>query len=158
MKSEFLPMAILIAFVFAGAIFAVYSGLMRLLFHKRLRELEFALTRYPNYADIRAQIAALHYRYGYPEEARRWYYDALRIYRYYHYARLKLGLLCLELKHEEEALHHFRTIRREATDDETLIRLIESLMREKGLYDAYLVDEDGRDDEYWRKNLAAVGS
>lgn len=155
MNLDFMPMVVLISFVFAGALYAVYAGLLRILYHKRLHELELAMTRYPNYADVRAQIAGLHYRYGYKMEARRWYYDALKIYRYYHYARLKLGLLCLELNHPEEALHHFRTMRRDASDDEAMMRLIESLMKDKDLYEQYMMDEDNQDDEYWRKNLAS---
>jgi len=66
------------------AIYAVIEGISRILFFKRLRELEVAMVRFPNYADVRAQIGALYYSHGYLDKAKNYYYEALKIYNYYH--------------------------------------------------------------------------
>lgn len=138
MTSQELGFYFLVTVALGGAVFAVAVGLSQIVFYRRLRELEVAMVRYPSYADVRAQLASLHYKYGHVIQAKKYYYEALKIYQYYNYARLKLGLLCLEQHEADEAMHHFRRIRNDAAADEAMQGLLEGLLREKGLMEAYL--------------------
>jgi tetratricopeptide (TPR) repeat protein len=133
-------LGILISLVLAGSIYAIYGGIMQLIFVKRMKELEVAMVRYPNYADVRAQLASLHYRYGHFKQAKIYYYEALKIYKYYHYARLKLALICLDLKEMDEAMHHLRKIRIDCGQDQTMLDLIAKMTKEHNIHETYLED------------------
>ncbi len=145
-----LNMVLLVSLSLAGAVYSVIIGISRILFLNRLKTLELAMVRYPNYADVRAQLGSLYYSYGYLVESKKYYYEAIKIYPYYHYARLKLGLICLDTAELDEAMHHFRKIRLEASHDENMISLLEKLMKEKLLYDEYMKDPGPYDDNYFK--------
>lgn len=147
-------LVLLLAIAVAGAIYAIMVGVSRLMFARRLRELEIAMARYPSYADVRAQLASLYYSYGYVKKAKQYYYEALKIYPFYLYARLKLALLSLEHQCPDEALYHFRRIRIDAEQDPTMVQLVEGLLREKGLIAEYLKDPSPEDtDEFFARRL-----
>ena len=155
MTSQEFGYYLLVAIALGGAVYAVIVGASQIIFYKRLRALEIAMVRYPSYADVRAQLASLHYNYGRIVEAKKYYYEALKIYPFYGYARLKLGLLCLERNEPDEAMHHFRRIRTDAGGDEGIMPLLESLLREKGLMETYLADPERptTDDEFAHRLL-----
>jgi len=140
----------LFSIVLLAAGYSVFIGVSRIFFLKRLRELEVAMVRYPNYADVRAQIASLYYSHNYLIEAKRYYYEALKIYPYYHYARLKISLICFEENNYEEAMHHLKKLRVNASHDHVMIDLIVKLVKEKSLYKEYLKDDKQLDDNYFK--------
>jgi tetratricopeptide (TPR) repeat protein len=108
------------------------------------------MVRYPNYADVRAQIASLYYSHNYLKEAKKYYYEALKIYPYYHYARLKISLICFEQDKTIEAIYHLRNLRVNASHDHVMIDLIEKLVKEKMLYEEYLKDDEQLSDNYFK--------
>lgn len=145
---------LLLAVAVAGAVYAVFVGASRLMFARRLHELEVAMARYPSYADVRAQLASLYYSYGYIAKAKQYYYEALKIYPFYMYARLKLAMVCLDHQSPDEALYHFRRIRIDAEQDPAMVQLVEGVLRERGLIAQYLKDpSEGETDEFFSRRL-----
>ncbi len=154
MTSQEIGTVALAAIALGGGVYAVAVGVSHLVFKRRLHELEIAMARYPNYADVRAQLAALYYSHGYIRKAKQYYYEALKVYPFYLYARLKLALVCAEANEPDEALWHFRRIRIDAAEDPNMRRLVEDLMREKGLMEAYLRDPaPGESDDLYAHRL-----
>lgn len=149
-----LNLVLLFAVAGAGAVYAVIVGFSRIMFARRLRELEIAMARYPSYADVRAQLASLYLSYGYVTKAKQYYYEALKIYPFYLFARLKLAMVALDHQCPDEALYHFRRIRIDAEQDPAMVELVEGVLRERGMIADYLKDPAPEDtDEFFARRL-----
>jgi len=104
----------------------------------KVRNLEIAMARFPNYADVRYKIAEVYYNYGDYANAEKYYKEALDIYPYNSSIKIKLAMLIMENKKDEELAFKIFAEVRFAVDAEPRAKyIIDTYLKEKKLYDKF---------------------
>ncbi len=130
-----------IAVAIIGTCIALYILLLIFNFflHRaKIKNLEIAMARFPNYADVRYKIAEVYYNYGDYANAARYYKEALVIYPYNSSIKIKLAMLILEQQKDLEAAFKMFAEVRFAVDAEPRAKyIIDSYLKEKKLYEKF---------------------
>jgi len=104
----------------------------------KIKNLEIAMARFPNYADVRYKIAEVYYNYGDYANASKYYKEALVIYPYNSSIKIKLAILTLEKQKDVETAFKMLAEVRFATDAEPrAIFIIDNYLKEKKLYEKF---------------------
>jgi len=129
---------ILVVFSTCLVLYTIIGLVKFILYRIRLRDLEIAMTRYPNYADVRYKIAEVYYNYGKYDLAERFYREALSIYQYNNLVRIKLGMMLIDHKEMiEEGFAELARVRFASDVDKKSKFIIDSYLMQKNLYDKF---------------------
>ncbi len=120
--------------------------IFRYFVHKiKVKNLEIAMVRFPNYADVRYKIAELYFNCGDYDNALRYYKEALAIYPYNTSVQIKLAMLMLEYKKDEKTAFDIFARVRFAVDAEPRAKcIIDNYLKEKKLYEKFHHARDGQ--------------
>lgn len=111
----------------------------------KVRNLEIAMARFPNYADVRYKIAEIYYNYGDFDNAAKYYKEALDIYPYNSSIRIKLAMLTLEhFKNEELAFKMFAEVRFAVDAEPRAKYIIDTYLKEKKMYEKFHAGHAGK--------------
>jgi tetratricopeptide (TPR) repeat protein len=104
----------------------------------KIKNLEIAMARFPNYADVRYKIAEVYYNYGDYDNAAKYYKEALVIYPYNSSIKIKLAMLILERRKDVETAFKMLAEVRFAVDAEPRAKfIIDNYLKEKKLYEKF---------------------
>lgn len=129
-------LAIVIGICLGAYVLIVIAGFF--IHRAKIKNLEIAMARFPNYADVRYKIAEVYYNYGDYDNAAKYYKEALDIYPYNSSIRIKLAMLLLEHKKDEDSAFKMFAEVRFAVDAEPRARyIIDAYLKEKKLYEKF---------------------
>gem|GEM_PF-5547709 len=131
--------AILVAVIGTCLILYVFIFIFKyLVYRMKIKNLEIAMVRFPNYADVRYKIAEVYYNYGDFKSAEKYYRESLEIYPFNSAVKIKLAMLVLEGKNDIDGAFEIFAQIRFAVDCEPRARfVIDRYLKEKKLYDKF---------------------
>ncbi|MEZ7892344.1 MAG: hypothetical protein QMC67_11405 [Candidatus Wallbacteria bacterium] len=130
-----------ILLVVFGTCFVLYLiiWLIQYIIHRiQIRNLEIAMVRFPNYADVRYRIAEAYYSYGDYENAEKYYRETINIYKFNVPAKIKLAMLLLDYRNNiEEAFAFLAQARFMDNPERRAVVIIDNYLKGKKLYEQF---------------------
>lgn len=127
-----------VIFVTCFVLYLIIGIFKFILYRMRLRDLEIAMIKFPNYADVRYKIAEVYYNYGKFDLAERFYREALSIYQYNNMVRIKLGMLLIDqMEKTDEGFAELARVRFGTDSDKKAKFVVDSYLVQKNLYDKF---------------------